>query len=206
MTGPFRPLLLALALAAASPAAAQLMLPQGPGGSAPTAPGAPAGAPVPAQPSAPPRPVAVKMPAESSVLGRTLFFNGTKGRLIVERRDKATLVATVIAVGEKMSAPGEACGLDLGAGKPLPMSAVGRPDGVPRFRIDIPACPIDVDLLDGAVLMSGPAAACPFPRATAASTCAASGARAPARWRRRAAPSRATAPPPTARCATISAR
>jgi hypothetical protein len=42
------------------------------------------------------------------------------------------------------------------------MSPAGRPNGVPRFRIDIPACPLDVDLLDGAVLVSG-ADACPFP-------------------------------------------
>ncbi len=151
---------LCLALAAASPAAAQLMLPQAPAtGGGPAAPSAPSG---PAQPPPPPRPVAVKIPGEATVLGRTLFFNGTKGRMIIERRDRAALSATIIAVGEKMSAPGEACGLDLGGGRPLEMTAQGRPNGVPRFRIDIPACPLDVDLLDGAVLVSG-ADACPFP-------------------------------------------
>ncbi|MHB2166597.1 hypothetical protein [Alsobacter sp. R-9] len=156
-----------LAALAAGPAQAQLMLPgaQAPaGGGAPAAPGGSApGTVVPGTPPAPPRPVAVKAPAESAVLGRTLFFNGTRGRLVIERKDKTALQVTLIAVGEKMSAPGQACGLDLGGGKPLDMTPVGRPDGVPRYRIDIPACALDVDLLDGSVLVSGPTAACPFP-------------------------------------------
>jgi hypothetical protein len=155
-----RAVLLCLAWAASTPASAQLMLPQAPApGGSPAGPSAPAG---PAQPPPPPRPVAVKIPGEATVLGRTLLFNGTKGRMIIERRDRAGLAVTVIAVGEKMSAPGEACGLDLGGGRPLELSAQGRPNGVPRFRIDIPACPLDVDLLDGAVLVSG-ADSCPFP-------------------------------------------
>lgn len=150
-----------LAVAMSSPAAAQLMLPQAPAGGGPGS-AAPA-MPAPAQPPAPPRPVAVKLPGEATVLGRTFYFNGTKGRLIVERKDRtAPLTATMIAVGEQLSAPGEACGIDLGGGRPLAMTPAGRPNGVPRFRIDIPACPLDLDLLDGAVLVSAPDS-CPFP-------------------------------------------
>ena len=165
MKAPTSLLLIVLATAASAPAAAQLMLPQapaggGPGSAAPPGQAAPTG---PAQPPPPPRPVAVKLPSEATILGRTLLFNGTKGRLIVERKDRtAPMTATLIAVGEQISAPGEACGIDLGGGRPLAMTPAGRPNGVPRFRIEIPACPLDLDLLDGAVLVSA-ADSCPFP-------------------------------------------
>lgn len=144
----------------AVPASAQLMLP----GSQPPAP-VPGGAPGAVQPGDPrPRPAPPpKAPSEASVIGKTLTFNGTKGRLVVDRRDKTTLQVTMIAIGEKMSKPGEACGIDLGAGRPLELSTAGKPDGVPRYRVNVPACGMDLDILDGAVLVSGPTAACPFP-------------------------------------------
>jgi hypothetical protein len=92
-----------------------------------------------------------------------LVFNGTKGRLLIDRRDKTNLQVTLIAIGEKISKPGEACGIDLGAGRPLELITAGKPDGVPRYRVAVPACGMDLDFLDGAVLVSGPTAACPFP-------------------------------------------
>ena len=174
----FRSLIPAVAVAAAAflavspimqaqPASAQLLLP----GSQPSAPPPPptpvqGGAPAAGQPASPPKPrpaAPPKAPAETSVIGKTLAFNGTKGRLIIDRRDKNNLQVSLIAVGEKISKPSEACGIDLGAGRPLELTAAGKPDGVPRYHVSIPACGMNLDMLDGAVLVSGPTAACPFP-------------------------------------------
>ncbi|WP_293854510.1 hypothetical protein [uncultured Alsobacter sp.] len=159
-----------------SSATAQLLLPGSqppvppasvPGGAPVPAPGQVPGGGVPGVPQQPPKPrppaAPPKVAAETSVIGKTLAFNGTKGRLIIDRRDKTNLQVTLIAVGDKISRPGEACGIDLGAGKPLELTPAGKPEGVPRYRVAIPACGMDLDLLDGAVLVSGPAAACPFP-------------------------------------------
>ncbi|WP_406856104.1 hypothetical protein ABEG18_00295 [Alsobacter sp. KACC 23698] len=141
-------------------AAAQLVLPgAGPG----TATGAvqPA-APVPSAPKPPPGPVVVKLVGEESVVGKTLMLNGARGKLQIERKDKSALQATLIGVGEKISDPSQACGVDLGGGRPLDLTPAGRPEGVIRLSLDAPSCPLTLDVLDGAVLVRGAGAACTF--------------------------------------------
>ena len=146
-----------VAMAWAAPASAQLMLP---GAGPPSQQGsvqAPAARAKPAQASA-----AAKLPGEDAVVGKTLFLNGTRGRLVVERHDKTALTARFIAVGDKISRPAEACGLDLGGGTALDLKAAGRPDGMIRWQLDFAACPVVMDVLDGAVLISGVPGACTF--------------------------------------------
>jgi len=43
---------------------------------------------------------------------------------------------------------------------PLPLAPRGRPNGLPRYEIAAPSCPIAGDLLDGALWVRGPAEAC----------------------------------------------
>jgi hypothetical protein len=100
--------------------------------------------------------------SDSTVAGRPLFLNGSKGKLVIEKKS-AGLQATLIATGDRISRPTETCGLDLGGGKPLDMVAAGRPAGAPRYEIRIPGCLISVDMLEGAALLGSPDEACRFP-------------------------------------------
>ncbi|MCP8938071.1 hypothetical protein NK718_06055 [Alsobacter sp. SYSU M60028] len=145
-----------LALGVAGPARAQLMLPNASG----PAPGQEG---VVTAPAAPPRPPAPKIASESSVIGKTLYLNGSKGKLVIDRKGPSGLQASLVAVGDRISNPTESCGLDLGGGKPLDMTPVGRAAGAPRYEIRIPSCPITVDILEGAALVSNPEQACVFP-------------------------------------------
>jgi hypothetical protein len=104
----------------------------------------------------------VKLVGEESVVGKTLLLNGARGKLQIERKDKSSLQATMIAVGEKISDPSQACGVDLGGGRPLDLAPAGRPEGVIRLSLDAPSCPLTLDVLDGAVLVRGAEAACTF--------------------------------------------
>jgi hypothetical protein len=145
-----------------SAALAQLVLP----GAAPstqrgsvTAPVSPNAAP--SAPPAPRKPTAPKALPESSLDGKTLMLNGSRGRLTVEKRDKAALTVRLIVVGEKISKPGESCGVDLGAGQSIVMSAsASRPQGVARYELGMQGCPVTFDVLDGGLYASGIGQAC----------------------------------------------
>jgi uncharacterized protein YecT (DUF1311 family) len=160
--GPFRPaatLFLALALPAlaCTPAVAQIVLPgataiEGSGlGDAPP--------PKPRKKVVPP-----KSFAEDAVAGKEFLRYGSKGRLTLMKNPDGGYTLKIIAVGEKISKPTEACGLDLGNGAPLAITSVGRPDGVPRYDVAVPGCPLTLDVADGSVLVGGEAA-CTFQEA-----------------------------------------
>lgn len=137
----------------------------GPGapGVAPLDPAAPDAQGVPPAPQhappAPPKPIVLKAPSEDSIVGRDLKLNGSKGSLRVERAG-AELRAQVTLQGSKASNPVESCSVDLGKGGPLTLTSAGKPEGVPRYSIDAPACPISFDVLDGAVMVNASAPAC----------------------------------------------
>jgi hypothetical protein len=115
----------------------------------------------PVQPSgpAPARPVAVRPPSEDSIVGRDLKLNGTLGALRIDRA-QGSLRAQVTLAGSKVSQPTESCSIRLGGGESVPLSSLGRPDGLPRYEAQAPACPIVFDVLEGAVMVTGPADAC----------------------------------------------
>jgi hypothetical protein len=129
------------------------------GGGAP--PEAPPGVAQPAAP-APPKPVVLKTPTEDAVLGRDLKQNGTAGSLKVERSARGDFTARVTLAGTRISQPTEACTVKLGEGEAVPLASQGRPEGVPRYEAQAPACPIRFDVLEGAVLATAPAQACTF--------------------------------------------
>ena len=65
----------------------------------------------------------------------------------------------------KISDPTETCAVQLGDGQPVALSTSGRVEGLPRYEAQAPACPIQVDVVDGAVIVSAPAEACVFQEA-----------------------------------------
>ncbi|MFN3671959.1 MAG: hypothetical protein ACK4VM_08635 [Bosea sp. (in: a-proteobacteria)] len=154
--------LLALAGLAAAPQAlaqplqlpgAQPFNPQGAQQDAPPSAGpAPAAAP---RPAAMP---AIKVAGEDAILGRTLKRNGGFGEAVFEK--------TATGYGLKLNAEGfqannlvEPCAISFGD-KPVPVTALGRPAGVPRYRLEASICPIVFDVLDGAVLVVEPTQPC----------------------------------------------
>jgi hypothetical protein len=115
---------------------------------APLAPSAPA----------PPKPVPAKFPSEASVLGRPLRLNGQDGSLRLERTGRDEWRARISLAGTRISRPGEACTVE--PAEALPVTLRGRPDGLQRFEIEVPACPIAASLLDGALWVREPAGMC----------------------------------------------
>ncbi|HEX2552480.1 MAG TPA: hypothetical protein VHL98_02180 [Microvirga sp.] len=115
---------------------------------APLAPAAPA----------PPKPVPAKTASEASVLGRQLRLNGQDGSLRLERSGRDEWRARISLAGTRISRPGEACTVE--PAEALPVSLRGRPDGLMRFEIDVPSCPIAASLLDGALWVREPAGLC----------------------------------------------
>jgi hypothetical protein len=120
------------------------------------------GTPGPLQPSGPipARPVAIKPPTEENVVGRDLKLNGTTGALRIDRAGQGALRAQITLAGAKVSQPTEACTVKLGGGEPVPLSSLGRSDGLARYEAQAPACPIVFDVIEGAVMVTAPAEAC----------------------------------------------
>lgn len=118
---------------------------------APVQPGAPS------QPRPPSMP-AIKVAGEEAILGKALHRNGNHG--------EATFSKTASGYGMKLSLDGfrpanlvEPCSVSFGDA-PLPVTALGRPSGVPRYRLEAPICPIVFDVLDGAFLVVEPNEPC----------------------------------------------
>lgn len=146
-----------LALVAA-PAQGQILLPGASQSAPPPSPGTPSIMAAPPRP----KPAPPKAASDASIDGKVLFLNGSRGRLTVEKRDKDGLTVRLIAVGYKMSAPSESCGLDLGAGQPITLKAAGRPEGVSRYSLGIAGCDVSFDTLDGGLIALAPGGACEF--------------------------------------------
>jgi hypothetical protein len=158
-------LVICLALGA-SPASAQLALPG-------AAPAAPADAP-----RATPKPKKAAGLASSaggaaqvakgdvsdpaSVDGRPLMLNGRSGLLQVSGAGKGLQVDKLSLAGESASDSSQKCVVDIVGQKPIQAASIGRPDGLERFEVDVPACPFAFDVLNGAILVPPQIAACVF--------------------------------------------
>jgi hypothetical protein len=101
---------------------------------------------------------AIKIPGEDSILGKTLRRNGGFG--------EATLEKTGNGYGLKLRAEGfqsgnltEPCAISFGDA-PVPVTSLGKPAGLARYKLEAPACPIVFDVLDGAFLVSEPEQPC----------------------------------------------
>jgi hypothetical protein len=68
-------------------------------------------------------------------------------------------------LGEVISDPAQQCRIDVVGEAPIAIKNLGHPDGLQRFAADIPACPFEFDVLDGAVLVPRQIQACVFKKA-----------------------------------------
>ncbi len=153
------PLVLAALAAMVVCAHAQPM--QLPGAQPFNAPGAQQAAPsqpgAPAQPRGPSMP-AIKIAGEEAILGKTLHRNGNHG--------EASFTKTATGYGLKLNLDGfqsanlvEPCSVSFGD-DPVPVTALGRPAGVPRYRLEAPVCPIVFEVLESAFLVVEPSEPC----------------------------------------------
>ncbi len=154
-----------LALAATS-APAQIVLP----GAAPAAPaGAPGAAPKPkkaggaaAKAAKTPQTALPAAPGVATIDGRPLLRNGGAGLLQVSGNGRTLQVDKLRLPGESVSDPSQRCIVDIVGEKPIEATSEGRPDGLERYEVDVPACPFAFDVLDGAVLVPSQITACVF--------------------------------------------
>lgn len=97
-----------------------------------------------------------------TVIGAPLFQGGNSGRLVIERVDDASFAARLRVEGTQMSAPGQACAVELGMSEPVTLTYLGAPLGIPRYQLAAPVCPMVFDVLEGAVLVANHEASCTF--------------------------------------------
>lgn len=136
----FRILTAAFAIAAlqlgASPAMAQAQLPDDSDGGPPILGG-----------------VVVRAPHQSTLTGRELRLNGDSGRLAFEQQGDALVISRIMLAGRKISAPGQACEVDV-AGGPFVLRPLRRAQGLRRFEGSIPECKFSVEIHNGAAQVS----------------------------------------------------
>ncbi|MFV0279971.1 MAG: hypothetical protein ACK5JM_04315 [Rhodoblastus sp.] len=149
------------ACAFAAPAHAQLQLP---GAFQP----APAGTVAPAPDAAKPRKAAPRKPApppkppgEESILGRTLMQKGADGLIEFSRAGKDLQLVKLKIAGDLISRFGERCLVDLSA-EPIALTPDEKPLGLARYKVELPACPFSVDILNGAINVVREGGACEF--------------------------------------------
>jgi hypothetical protein len=87
--------------------------------------------------------------SEASILDRDLRLGGSRGILRVERAGRSALRARIEIQGTRLSRPSEACTVTLD--EPAPLEAEGRAEGLARYALRTPACPLVADLVDGAL-------------------------------------------------------
>jgi hypothetical protein len=157
------------------PSVGQLMLP----GAAPAAPEGAATSPKPrsvhkaasggkTSDAKPGKPAAVA--GVASLIGRPLMRNGKSGLLQISGDDKAITVDKLQLAGEGVSDSSQRCVVDIVGETPIEATNIGRPDGLERFEVKVPACPISFDVLDGAVLVPTQISACVFKAADCQTT------------------------------------
>ncbi len=143
-----------------APAQAQLMLPG-------AVPSAPVGAPDtpttggPAKPAAPPP---VKTPGEESITRKELRRNGSTGLVSFELQGKDLQITRLTLPGRQISRPADICRVDVSGG-PFTLKPVGKHEGLSRYEASIEACPIVIDVLEGAVQVQAPGGVCTFKEA-----------------------------------------
>ena len=91
-----------------------------------------------------------------------MLLNGEDGLLQVSGSGKTLQVDKLRLAGEGVSDPSQRCVVDIVGEKPIEATSEGRPDGLERFDVDVPACPFAFDVLDGAVLVPSQITACVF--------------------------------------------
>ena len=90
------------------------------------------------------------------------MLNGRDGLLQIAGSGQTLQVARLRLPGESVSDPSQRCIVDIVGEKPIEAVNEGRPDGLDRYDVSVPACPFTFDVLDGAVLVPSQITACVF--------------------------------------------
>ncbi len=106
-----------------------------------------------------------KPPGIESVVGKSLSLLGSRGALQVESSSGGFVLTRFVAEGGKISHPNQACEVSMGADGPVALKVLGSPDGVTRLELDSSACPLQFDVLSGALRARSPTGACSFAQA-----------------------------------------
>jgi hypothetical protein len=106
----------------------------------------------------------VASPAEAGLAGKTLSLNGGKSQIGFSPRDKTVDISHLLLAGSKLSNSREECQVDV-SGTPLAITPLGKVNGLSRFSIPLPACPISFDVLNGAILTTSESPKCGFKEA-----------------------------------------
>lgn len=108
----------------------------------------------------------LKPPPLETILGRDLARDGSAGIISFRMTpEKAIEITKLSLAGEGTSYPAEPCLVDLVVEGPIQARFRGRPNGLSRYEIDIPACPFSFEALDGAVLVTRSPRTCEFTEA-----------------------------------------
>lgn len=109
--------------------------------------------------------VTSKPPAVDAIVGKPFSLSGSRGALLVEKSGADLRLSHLTLAGDKISQPNQPCEVTMGGGESLTLKPLGAPDGVFRFELDSSACPIQFDVLSGALRAASPAGACSFVQA-----------------------------------------
>ncbi len=105
---------------------------------------------------------AAKPPSIDSVVGKPFALLGSRGALQIEKSGDDLVLSRLTLPGDKISQPNQSCQATMGGATPLRLKPLGAPDGVQRFEIDSSACPLQFDVLNGALQAINASGACLF--------------------------------------------
>jgi hypothetical protein len=90
------------------------------------------------------------------------MLNGGTGLLQISGDGDTLQVDKLSLAGEGVSDPSQRCVVNIVGEKPIVATSAGRPDGLARYEVDVPACPFAFDVVAGAVLVPTQITACVF--------------------------------------------
>jgi len=109
------------------------------------------------------KPAGLKPPSEETIFGQELSRDGFAGIIAFQRgAGKGLEITRLTIAGEEISHPGEQCQVEVVAGTPIQTRFAGRPNGVSRYEVEIETCPLSLDVLEGAVLVTRAPQTCDF--------------------------------------------
>ena len=108
------------------------------------------------------KPIVIKPPGTEAIAGQALMHDGKNGTMTFDQSGDELVLSKLVFVGGKISKPGQACSVEVSLVPPLTATPDGRPVGALRYSVPLEACPFDIDVLDGAVLVTNPTPSCDF--------------------------------------------
>lgn len=109
-------------------------------------------------------PVAPKLPSEDTIVGRSLYLDGSRSSIELQRQGGTLEVAKLAMTGDRLSRSGETCNVEV-AETPLKLKASETTSGLRRYEVEFPACPFSFEALDGAILVTNQGKACELKQA-----------------------------------------